>query len=55
MTTKNPAAQLLGSLGGKSRAVKLTTEKLREVAKAGAAARWKDHVKPLKRVRRKPV
>lgn len=55
MTTKdkNPAAMLLGSLGGKKRAANNSPAKLSAIAKRAAAARWKDHVKPLKRIRRK--
>jgi len=49
--SKNAAAQLLGSLGGKARAAKSSPEKLAAVARMGAAARWKDHVK-TKRVRK---
>lgn len=41
---KNPAAVALGRLGGlkggKARMEKLSPEKRRELAKAGAAARW---------------
>ena len=55
MTTKNPAAQLLGSLGGKARAAKSSPEKLQAVAKLGAAARWKNHIKkPRVRKKAKP-
>jgi hypothetical protein len=43
---KNPAAVALGRLGGlkggKARLTKLTPERRREIAKAAAAARWKD-------------
>ena len=42
---KNPAAVALGRLGGKkggkARAEKLTAEQRSEIAKKGAAARWK--------------
>lgn len=42
---KNPAAVALGRLGGlkggKARAEKLSAEKRRKIAKAGAKARWK--------------
>ena len=42
---KNPAAVLLGRLGGlkggKARAVKLSAEDRREIAKKAAMARWK--------------
>lgn len=42
---KNPAAVLLGRLGGlkggKARAVKLSAEERREIAKKAATARWK--------------
>lgn len=41
---KNPAAVALGRLGGKkggkARALKLTPEQRREIAKKAAAARW---------------
>lgn len=42
---KNPAAVALGKLGGakggKARAAALTKEQMSEIAKKGAAARWK--------------
>jgi hypothetical protein len=48
--TKNPAAVALGRLGGlkggKARADKLTEERMKEIGRAGAAARWKDKPKP---------
>jgi hypothetical protein len=44
-SVKNPAAVALGALGGKkggaARAAKLTPERRSEIAKKGAAARWK--------------
>lgn len=46
-TEKNPAAVALGRLGGlkggKVRADKLSKEKLVQIAKSGASARWKGH------------
>jgi hypothetical protein len=38
---KNAAAVALGSKGGKARAKKLGVRRRREIARAGAAARWK--------------
>jgi len=37
---KNKAAVELGSLGGKARARKLSKERIIEIAKIGARARW---------------
>ena len=37
---KSAAAQL-GSLGGKARAIKISPERRREIAKKGAARRWR--------------
>ena len=41
---KNPAAVALGRLGGlkggKARAAKLSSKKLKEIARSGAKARW---------------
>jgi len=37
---KDPAAQSLGSRGGKARAKKLTPEQRSEIAKKAAAKRW---------------
>lgn len=34
------ALQIVGSIGGKARAAKLTSERRREIAKIGAAKRW---------------
>ena len=46
---KNPAAVALGrkggKKGGKARADKLTAEQRSEIARLGAAARWKDRPK----------
>lgn len=46
---KNPAAVALGRRGGlkggRARAAKLSTEKLSEIGKIGAAARWKKAMK----------
>jgi hypothetical protein len=43
--TKNPAAMIIGSVGGKiggnARAVSLTPERRQEIAKIAAEARWK--------------
>lgn len=36
---KNPNAQALGSLGGKARALKLTPERRKEIAKKAVEAR----------------
>jgi hypothetical protein len=41
MTKKNPAAQVLGKLGGKARAKALTEAQLSEIGKKGARARKK--------------
>jgi hypothetical protein len=44
MTTddgKNAAAVSLGRLGGKARAAGMSAKKRKEIAKKGAAARWK--------------
>jgi hypothetical protein len=38
------AAAELGSRGGKARAAKMAPERRREIAKKGAAARWKDKI-----------
>jgi hypothetical protein len=38
---KNPAAVALGKRGAKARMTKLTPEQRKEVARKGAAARWK--------------
>ena len=38
---KESAAAQLGRAGGKARAAKLTPQKRRQIAKAGAAKRWK--------------
>jgi len=38
---RNPAAVSLGRKGGKARAMKLTEEQRREIARAAADARWK--------------
>jgi general stress protein YciG len=38
---KNLAAQKLGKLGGLARKKKATKEKLSEIGRKGAAARWK--------------
>ena len=38
---KNKAAVALGSKGGKARAKKLGVRRRKEIARAGAAARWK--------------
>ena len=38
---KNSAAVALGSKGGKARAKKLGVRRRKEIARAGAAARWK--------------
>jgi len=35
------AAARLGSLGGKARAIKISPERRREIAKQGAARRWR--------------
>jgi hypothetical protein len=47
---KNPAAVSLGRRGGlkggKARAAALSPEQRSEIAKKGAAARWKDQPKP---------
>lgn len=40
--TKSEAARLLGQLGGKARAEKLTAKKRSEIAKKAAKARWKE-------------
>jgi hypothetical protein len=42
---KNKAAQVLGRMGGKARAEKLTKAQRSQIAKKGAASRWgkKDH------------
>ena len=37
---KNPGAVQLGSLGGRARAQKLSSEKKTEIAKKAAKARW---------------
>ncbi len=42
---KNRAAVQLGRKGGKARKLSLSPEVRREIARKGAAARWKDHVK----------
>jgi hypothetical protein len=48
-TGKDPAAVALGRKGGlkggKARADKLSTNRLKEIAKKAAKARWKDHKK----------
>ena len=38
---KNPAAVRLGRLGGKARAEKVSREKLSQIGRKGAVARWK--------------
>ena len=38
---KDKAAQAMGRKGGKARAAKLTKHQREEIARAGAAARWK--------------
>jgi hypothetical protein len=40
---KNPAAVMLGGLGGAARAKKLTPQQRQEIAKKGAVARWRKH------------
>jgi hypothetical protein len=42
MATKNPHAVAMGKSGGTARAKKLSAKRRKEIAKAGAAARWKD-------------
>lgn len=44
---KNPAAVALGALGGKARARRLSKERLSEIGKAAAKARWQNHKKNL--------
>lgn len=39
---KNAAAVALGRMGGKARAAGLSARKRKEIARSGAAARWKD-------------
>lgn len=39
-TTKDPAAQALGSKGGEKRAERLTAQRRSEIAKLAASARW---------------
>ncbi len=39
---KNAAAVLLGRMGGKARAASLSKRKRAEIARKGAAARWKN-------------
>jgi hypothetical protein len=38
---KNPAAKALGKLGGEARAKSISAKRRKEIAKTGAAARWK--------------
>jgi len=48
MTTKdgkNAAAVALGRMGGKARAEGLTKKRRKEIARMGAAIRWKDKTK----------
>jgi hypothetical protein len=40
--SKDAAAQVLGRKGGKARAQRLTSERREEIARAAAAARWKN-------------
>jgi len=42
---KNKAAQQLGRKGGEARAARLTKEEKKAIAKKGAKARWKGHIK----------
>ena len=37
---KDPAAKALGAKGGRARAMKLTPERRREIARKAAATRW---------------
>jgi hypothetical protein len=41
ITPASKAAKLIGSLGGKARAKNLSAAKRAEIARSGAAARWK--------------
>jgi len=41
MSRKNPAAVSLGRKGGKARAKSTTPEQRSDIARKGAAARWK--------------
>jgi len=43
MKKKNPYAVSLGSLGGKKRARNLNAKQRTDIAKKGAAARWKKY------------
>jgi hypothetical protein len=40
---KDPAAKALGAKGGAARAKSMTPERRAEIARQGAAKRWKDH------------
>ncbi len=40
MSKKNAAAESLGKLGGRARAIKLTAEQRKDSAKNAAKARW---------------
>ncbi|MGB3834227.1 MAG: RNA-binding protein [Mesorhizobium sp.] len=46
---KDPAAQALGSKGGKKRAERLTAQRRSEIAKLGASARWAQKQVPNER------
>ena len=41
---KDPAAKTLGAKGGKARAMKLTSERRREIARKAAVKRWSTSV-----------